>query len=219
MKKILFVLTLIISVFLLNSCSSLNPEKYVAKYNIPLTSVESPSDARNQYSKVQINSLVKDDINYYQYEDSFINIIWYVSPKEFAFELTNKSDHPIKINWDDISYVDYTGSVGRVMHSGVKYVDKNNSQPATTIPRGASLTDTLLPVDNVYYGSYIHDWIKNYLLPCRYKDQSSFSENAEKNIGRTMKILMPIVIESIQNDYVFEFTVKELLNPELGISK
>lgn len=36
------------------------------------------------------------------------------------------------------------------MHSGVKYTDRNNSQPATSIPKGASLSDILLPTDNVF---------------------------------------------------------------------
>lgn len=217
MKKILSTLTVLMCMLLFSSCGSLNPEKYVAKYDIPLTSVESPEDAKIQFGETKIILLVEDGKNYHQYKDNFIDIIWYVSSKEFIFTLENKSNHAIKINWDDISYVDPTGTVSRVMHSGVKYSEKASSQPATSIPKGASLSDILLPIDNVYYENYVyHSWITNYLLPCRFKDQKSFSENAEKNIGKTMKILMPIIIENIQNDYVFEFTVDKLLNPELG---
>lgn len=51
-----------------------------------------------------------------------------------------------------MSYIISTfGQVGRVMHSGVKYIDRNNSQPASVILKGATLSDIILPTDNVYY--------------------------------------------------------------------
>ena len=39
------------------------------------------------------------------------------------------------------------------MHVGVKYIDRNDSQHASVIPKGASLSDIVQPTDNVYYVS------------------------------------------------------------------
>lgn len=39
------------------------------------------------------------------------------------------------------------------MHSGVKYIDRNNSQPPNIIPKNASLSDVIIPTDNIYYVS------------------------------------------------------------------
>ena len=133
--------------------------------------------------------------------------------KQFNFTLKNKSGHTLKINWDDVSYVDVKGQVGRVMHSGVKYTDRNSSQPATTVPKGASISDILLPTENVYYvsGQY-GGWRETYLVPCVYKTPEAFNAEAPSLVGKTMTVMMPIMIENVQNDYTFTFNIDKLLN-------
>ena len=195
MKKCIIIDAAIICFMLVaQSCSSM---LQASKYVVNLSSVESPENAKIQFGETKVVSFNEGNQQKYRYEDDYINIVWYVGHKNFDFSLTNKTDHTIKINWDDISYVDITGNVGRVMHSGVKYIDKNNSQPATSIPRKASITDILLPTDNVHWGS--SDWVIRPLIPYEY-DRGG----AE---GKTMSILMPIMIENVQNDYTFEFVI------------
>ena len=156
-------------------------------------------------------NFTEGELNKYRYEDDYINIVWYVGATQFNFELTNKSGHTIKINWDDISYVDYSGKTGRVMHAGVKYVDRNSSQPATSIPKDAKISDLLMPTDNVYYvsGQY-GGWRERNLLPSFYKSQEQLDQEAGSFVGMKMKIMMPIIIENVQNDYTFEFNVDRL---------
>ena len=207
MKK-LFRLLFLVSILALTSCGT----SYVASYNVGLSKVESPSNAKLQFGETKVVKFEDGGLTKYRYEDDYIDIAWFVASKEFHFELRNKSGHTIKINWDDISYVDISGSVGRVMHSGVKYVDRNNSQPSTTIPKNASISDILLPTDNVYYvsGQY-GGWFEKYLIPCVYSKQENYDLLAPLNVGKKMSILMPIMIENVQNDYVFEFHIDELL--------
>ena len=128
-------------------------KSYVANYSVGLATVESPADAKQQFGDTKVVSFNEEGVSKYHYEDDYIDIVWYVGLKQFNFTLKDKSGHTLKINWDDVSYVDVKGQVGRVMHSGVKYVDRNSSQPATTVPKGASISDILLPTDNVYYVS------------------------------------------------------------------
>ena len=132
-------------------------------------------------------------------------IFWYVSATQFNFELTNKSGYTIKLNWDDMAYVDQNGSTKRVMHSGVKYTDRNNSQPASTLPKNASLSDILLPTDNVYYvsGQY-GGWRESALFP-RYSTQEEAM--ASPALGKTVRIIFPIMIQDVANEYIFEFSV------------
>lgn len=214
-KKLAFILFV---GMMFTSCGML--KSYIADYDVSLASVESPADAKAQFGETKVATFQDGEINKYRYEDDYIDIVWYVSPKQFNFTLTNKSDHTIKINWDDISYVDYDGRTGRVMHSGVKYTDRNNSQPASTIPKGASLNDILLPTDNVSFSSGQYGgWNESRLIPSYYSTPEAFADGAGKYVGKTMRILMPILIENVQNDYTFEFTINRLLNPELGVSK
>lgn len=196
---------------MLHSCMLTN---YVASYSVGLSSVESPADAKQQFGETKVVSFNDGDLSKYRYEDDYIDIVWYVGAKQFNFELRNKTDYTLKINWDDVSYVDISGGVGRVMHSGVKYVDRNNSQPATTIPKGAKLSDLLMPTDNVYFvsGQY-GGWREKYLIPCVYSSQESYDKEAESKVGMQMKVMMPIMIQNIQNDYTFVFNIDKL-NPK-----
>ncbi len=197
---------------LLSSCGLFR--SYTANYSVGLSTVESPANAKQQFGETKVVTFDEEGISKYRYEDDYIDIVWYVGLKQFNFTLKNKSGHTLKINWDDVSYVDTKGQVGRVMHAGVKYVDRNNSQPSTTVPRGASISDILLPTDNVYYvsGQY-GGWRENYLIPCVYQSQEAFNANAPTLVGKTMTILMPILIENVQNDYTFTFNIDKLLNP------
>lgn len=206
---ITFGLTLLC--LLSTSCGTF--KSYIASYSIGLNSVESPADAKQQFGETKVVSFDEGGVSKYRYEDDYIDIVWYVGLKQFNFTLKNKSGHTLKINWDDVSYVDLNGQVGRVMHSGVKYTDRNSSQPATTVPKGASITDILLPTDNVYYisGQY-GGWNEKYLVPCVYNTPEAFNEGAPTLVGKTMTVMMPIMIENVQNDYTFTFNIDKLLN-------
>ena len=210
MKKI-HLLLLVVGAFLLSSCGAF--KSYIASYSVGLSAVESPADAKQQFGETKVVTFNEEGVSKYRYEDDYINIVWYVGLKQFNFTLNNKSGHSLKINWDDISFVDTKGQVGRVMHSGVKYTERNNSQPATTVPKGASISDILLPTENVYFvsGQY-GGWRENYLLPCVYQTPEAFNAGASSLVGKTMTIMMPIMIENVQNDYTFTFNIDKLLN-------
>jgi hypothetical protein len=212
------LITLALVAIFMTSCKS--SYYYTASYNVQLATVESPADAKKQFGETKVVNFKDGEVNKYRYEDDYIEIIWYVSAYKFYFDLRNKSNYTIKINWDDISYVDYDGKVGRVMHSGVKYIDRNSSQPATTIPKDASIKDVLVPTENVYlipglYGG----WREKLLIPGIYSSREAFANSASTYIGKTMRILMPIMIENVQNDYTYEFSIESLLNPEVGKKK
>ena len=210
MKQFLSLMILSCSAFLLSSCGMTS---YVASYSVGLSEVESPKDAKQQFGETKVVTFDENGINKYRFEDDYIDIVWYVDSKQFNFTLRNKSGHTLKINWDDISFVDVNGQVGRVMHSGVKYTERNNSQPATTVPKGASISDLLLPTNNVYFisGQY-GGWREKYLIPCVYNNAEAFNNEASKYVGKTMTIMMPVIIENVQNDYSFTFNIDKLLN-------
>ena len=209
MKKFKTLFSIAICALLFSSCGVSN----LANYSIGLKTVESPANAKQQFGETKIVNFQDGETNKYRYEDDYINIVWYVDSKRFYFDLTNKSGHTIKINWDDISYVDYNGKVGRVMHSGVKYAERNNSQPASTVPKGATLSDILIPTENVYFISgQFGGWREKYLIPCVYNDAATRDAQASSYVGKTMTIMMPNMIENVQNDYTITFNIDKLLN-------
>lgn len=210
MKKV-SILALVAGAFIFTSCGIF--KSYVANYSVGLATVESPANAKQQFGETKVVSFDEEGVSKYRYEDDYIDIVWYVGPKQFNFTLKNKSGRTLKINWDDVSYVDVNGQVGRVMHSGVKYTDRNNSQPATSIPKGASISDILMPTENVYFDSgEFGGWMENYLIPCVYKTPEAFKAEAPSLVGKTMTVMMPIMIENVQNDYTFTFNIDKLVN-------
>lgn len=100
MKKIICLVSLVGSL-MLSSCGAF--KSYVATYSVGLSSVESPADAKQQFGETKVVNFKDGEVNKYRYEDNYIEIVWYVSGKQFNFDLKNKSGHTLKINWDDIS--------------------------------------------------------------------------------------------------------------------
>jgi hypothetical protein len=124
-----------------------------------------------------------------------LSIIWLASNKDFGFSLNNKTNYSIRIIWDDAVYVDERGRAGRTFHSGVKYTERTSSQPATVVPKGCSYDDLLAPTDKVF--SAASGWGQENLFNGGYEID-----------GKTVKILLPIELQGIKNEYTFHFRIK-----------
>lgn len=204
MKKS-FVLFLLAGM-LLHSCTT-----YKAFYRIGLSSVESPEVAKKQIGEPKVVNFKEGRYSKCRFEDDYIDIVWHVTARGFNFELKNKSEKFIKLNWDEVSYVDINGRVGRVTHNGVPLLERGASQPMLTIPKGAVLSDILVPTDNIKYESKGSvSWTAKDLIPATYKTVGQYYTYAESNIGKKMTILLPIIVRNTPNYYVFEFIVNEL---------
>ena len=117
----------------------------------------------------------------------------------------------MKINWDEMVYVDETGTAQRVMHAGVKYTDRNMSQPHSIIPKNSTITDIVLPTTKVNL-----DYTSTMLFgsPATWKEQplfpsySSYDEAKASGIfDKKVRIVFPIIIQDVQNEYIFEFQI------------
>jgi hypothetical protein len=137
----------------------------------------------------------------------------------------NKTDHSIKVVWDEASFIDLDGHLSRVMHIGVKFVDRNASQPPTVIPAHQHLTDDIFPTDRVYfreaYGRTPAGWHNTSLLrpvntlvtvqpgaptPAA---PDSFTTAVHARIGKRFGVLLPLEVEGVKNEYTFWFAVKD----------
>ena len=180
-------------------------------YSVGLSNVEAPADAKTQYGETKIIKLDVEGKTNYKYEDDYIDIMWIVTSTQFNFVLKNKSNYSIKIPWDDVAYISPSGQTGRVMHSGIKYIDRNNSQPASVVPKGASLSDIVMPTDNVYYvsgqyGGWREGKLFNFAI-----DKNNIEQSKQEHIGKTVRLLFPVSIQDVKNKYVFEFKVEDII--------
>ena len=171
-------------------------------YDVVMTNVEVPEDYRQEFGETKILSLSENEITKYTYEDEMVSFTWYVSKSQFNFWLKNKTKHSIKIPWDDIVFINPGGRSMRVIHSGIRYIDRNKEQAPSVVAKNSILDDILVPSDYIYYvddggsglgGWKVHDVFHNY-----------------EQIGAEASIVLPIIIENVTNEYTFRFQVKDV---------
>ncbi|WP_406535222.1 hypothetical protein [Methanobrevibacter sp.] len=181
-------------------------------YTTALTSVEKPENSDNRYGKIE--TIQDSSVTKYSFKDDIIEIVISENSYEFVFNLKNISQSTIKVIWDEAAYVDLDNKTSRIIHSGTKYSERESSQPATTIIKGAELDDVLIPSDNILLiapspNEVINpkvletvyplgnDWYAYYLLPKEY---------AEKELGE-VRLMLPIQVKDVVNEYIFVFKV------------
>jgi hypothetical protein len=138
------------------------------------------------------------------FADENINIDWIFSNQQLSFVLNNKTGNPIKIDWNQVSYVDISGNAQRVMHEGVKYAERNEHLTSSLIPPTAKLEDIIFPSDNVSYyqgGKYSSS---------RWEEKPMFleGEEAKRFEGKSFSVFMPMEINGEVKNYTFTFDVK-----------
>lgn len=184
-------------------------------YDVGLKSVETPAVQAGQPDGANVDMVQDEDYVGYAFKDEYIDILWDVSDCHFNFRLANLSDNTIRIPWDEVVYIDADRVAGRVMHSGIKYSDRNSSQPASVIPKGTSVSDFVMPSDNVWWNEWSYAdnnyfpgaWEEIPLFP-QYgsREDASFSDYP----GKTVSIVMPIIVQDTVREYIFTFEINDL---------
>jgi len=186
-------------------CSQLGLFKSMVKYNLQLESVERPADAKERYGETNIAKFQEEGKNRYSFEDELISIVWEIGYKRASFALKNKTDHSIHIIWDESSFVDLSGSSHRLIHSGVKLIDKNQAQPPSIVARKSILEDTVFSASHIRYGGADTGWIyRNWLEPA-----VNNPAQAKSFEGKTLQFLIPLKVEDVVNEYLFVFRINE----------
>jgi hypothetical protein len=175
---------------------------FSGSYRSTLAQVEKPSDESIRYGETTIVS--HDSITRYSYIDNVIEIVIFGNKEEFSFDLKNVSDNSIKVVWNEAVFVGLDRKTSKIMHTGVKYSQKDGDQPATVIIRGARISDVAVPICNVRYSSWLKEWVTDSMYPKK-----------EGNDGQ-VRLMLPIQIKETINEYIFVFDIKyELEHPEL----
>jgi len=217
MKNKIFILGIVISV--LSGCSALVQHK--VNYDISLDSVERPEEAQERYGGQKIFEADQEKYQY-TFEDEMIKALWLPTTQQFFFMLENKTDHSIRIIWDEAALVDPKGQTHKVTHSGVKYIDRNNPQAPSVVVRKGKITDIVVPSDLIYYGDSSSTfqqlmgvsktgWHVKDMIPRIQEggDPQNLLNIAQQYVGQSIQILLPIQIEEIINDYIFIFVIKK----------
>lgn len=165
-------------------------------YKMLASSLEKPSS--NKFSKGKLH--IDKEVGALTYTDNYIALE--ITPGEecFRFSLKNTSSNSIKINWDDIIFVDEYSQSRKMIHSGIRYIDANKPQQPTLIARSSSINDALVPVHRLYYSSINYKWsvlaILNYVhVYNHYKE------------GTQVKLILPIEVGNNSYEYTITYDV------------
>jgi hypothetical protein len=122
------------------------------------------------------------------FEDQAIKILFSVSEKQIGIVLHNKLNAPIKIDWNNVSYVDITGLAHGVVHTGVRYMERDRLQVSTLIPPSAMIEDAIIPSDHISYipGSS-GGWSSRALFPA--------SQKIDVYVGKSFSVFMPLELD------------------------
>ncbi len=171
------------------------------KYHAILSKVDKPQNAANRYGKTI--TISEDGISKYRYTDNIIDILIFANAKQFLFSLKNLSTNTIKVIWDEAMFVDVDGTTSKIMHNGIKYIQREENQPSTPIIKDAKLEDVAIPTSKIYYSD---DW----------NNRGLYSKASINDNDQTIKLMLPIEIKGVINEYIFEFKVKYIYdNPDL----
>lgn len=185
---------------------------YVARYEVVLVEVQRSASAQAHFG--DMNIAPQPAKGFLLAEDLLMRIIWTGPDDQLEFDLLNKSDIPVKILWDDAAYVDITGHSRRVIHSGVKLVDRNSPQMPSVITGKGRLNDIVYPSDNVrYYSSqYGSGWSQQPMFPCvgeRHSCTDLERKLVTAHTGLIYRVLLPVEAGKESYPYTFVFKVNK----------
>jgi hypothetical protein len=181
-------------------------------YDIRLTEVQRPASAREQYGEQVVTRLTEDarkvdTVRNYQFEDGLVRVEWAVTGQLAFFTLVNKTKFGIQIPWERAAMVLPNGQSSAVMHEGVRYEACQESKPPTVVVSGSSIVESMIPCRSLFQ-DYRGAWELSYMFPIHTERGSiKLAELNARDRGKTIKILLPIVIEGVTNEYAFTFGV------------
>ena len=142
------------------------------------------------------SSAVMDDGEAAQFQDADIAVAIDLLARSFTVGLENYTSGPIKLDWNACSFVDPDGQSHRIIHSRVKFLDRELAMALVTIPPGATYSETLVPTDYVHYFPKPLYWQVTRLLP-----------EANDQIGKGVTVFMPLGIKGVTRNYSFRIKI------------
>jgi hypothetical protein len=185
---------------LLTSCAM---GAHGARYELSLQRVERPADATAQYGAQRVDRIADAAGRQFRFSDDVVEVEWTVTSERIGLRLRNKSDHSIRVLWDNAAYVSPDGVSHRVMHTGVPYASRNEPQPPSVVVRGGEIRDEIVPTDYVFLATAVNWETRPFLQLVGGNPE----KQSEALVGRTVRVLLPLEIRGVQNDYLFTFGI------------
>lgn len=174
---------------------------------------ESAENSTHPQPNSYIGTELKENMLSMAYKDSLLDINIFPLRTSFGVILKNKSKNTMKIIWDDAVFVDTEGISDHVIHSGVKFNEKEKSQAPSTIIRGATFRDNFTSQSSINWINSTNrfTWkfgkgFTNVYTPGRWSENDIYPDTDEvpEDHPLFMHIMIPIQIKDEINEYIFD---------------
>ena len=118
------------------------------------------------------------------YSDSLMEIDVLLHSNAVTLSINNRGPDPLRIIWDDASFVGPDGITGKVSNGHVPRIDLNRVQAPTMIPSGRTVVVHAVPNRMVEQGDF--DFI--------FSNFAAKTDEAVGYVGRTMELLLPVQV-------------------------
>ena len=195
-------------------CSSTPPPEAVAPPPVPPSQVGPPpviagvdtanvqpgsADALYRYRFRQI----EPGSDRFTYQDRDVNFYFRPSPDAIHFQIENRQDRPIEIEWERSEITDPWGKVDKIAHASTRWADRFNTQSATTILGLQRYSDYAFPMLYLIDPAGSPEQLHRPLFP----EDSSAPQYADRDVV----VALQLRIEGQLRPYVFRFRAASII--------
>lgn len=141
------------------------------------------------------------------YKDDYINIQFKLDESAVKFQLQNVTDVPISIDWQNASIV-LNNRVFPVRNTNTLYQTELKKPPSVVIPSLGYIRDMVIPSENITLDNNV--WVEKDFFPSDDMGSLARKKLIMKYVGSRVKLLLPIKISEIVEEYTFTFRVKSI---------
>jgi hypothetical protein len=142
--------------------------------------------------------------NEIKFQDKVVSVSLIVEDRQFYLNLANLTSSELKILWDRAEYTDINNRQHRLMHSGVRYQDRNNPLPSQPVPPHGSVQEAVMPTSNVVYSQQTKAYENLPLFPLD-------SESAAGLKGKNFYLFIPMGIDRQIFPYNFKIEIADVI--------
>jgi hypothetical protein len=190
-----------------------------ANYDMSLISVERYTGTQKIFGRQSIEAVIEEGISKFYFEDEMVRIKWLPRPDDIVLVVHNKAFGPLKIVWDEARFVDEKGINHRLIHSGIGYEKRNDSQPSTIVAGKDTIEDFVHPVDYFQWeegkgkksSKQQGYWKRDAFVPTEIKGTAEeLRVKAEPFVGKTFQVILALQIDDVRNDYACTFKINKV---------
>lgn len=139
----------------------------------------------------------------FQFQDRDLSFYMRPTPAAIHFQVENRQDRPVTIDWDRSTFLDPFDRTGPIAHATTTYRERYSAQAPTMIPGLSRYSDYVFPVEYLVDPGGSHEQLHRVLFP---EDNGAPQYN-----DRYFGMNLVFVIDGQPRTYPFRFRVASIL--------